>query len=462
MRDTLFISHATPEDNNFTIWLASRLELLGYKVWFDKEGLLGGETFWNTIESVINITTIKFLLVYSKNILVNGGIIKNGIKKEIEFVNKLLSENPQFKDFLIILNIDNSPFDFFPGAADLNQIQFSENWAVGLNTLQKKLKRDEVILSNTGDLNQSSNWFLNNYIIKNPIIEKKELYYTNWWSVDDLPLNFYIIKYENETHARKVASLNDKILLVRDANCVTTFKKDLISDLEDNFGTIQIKPVEIFEIKLSDLIQGYERELFPTFRDAENHFKKLLKRSLHNYFKSKGLFWYELANKNIAYYHTFKSLPTSKVSFSYPYRENTFRKKKKQLFGKHLDIGKWHFAISLKPALTPFIGFHLKNHLIFSKNGYQAIENKDTQHLLRRKKGRRMFNEDWRDLLLAFIASVKNSDESISLITNVERNITLKPNLEMFWSDFGYHDPSNLERQELFIEGGELIEEIEH
>lgn len=49
MRDTIFISHATPEDNDFSIWIASRLEMLGHKVWVDKEGLLGGERFWMTI-----------------------------------------------------------------------------------------------------------------------------------------------------------------------------------------------------------------------------------------------------------------------------------------------------------------------------------------------------------------------------------------------------------------------------
>ena len=39
-RDTIFISHATPEDNEFSIWIASRLEMLGYKTWIDKDGLL--------------------------------------------------------------------------------------------------------------------------------------------------------------------------------------------------------------------------------------------------------------------------------------------------------------------------------------------------------------------------------------------------------------------------------------
>ena len=63
-KDTIFISHATPEDNDFTIWLASRLELLGYEVWLDKNALLGGEKLWETIDNTIRNKSIKFLLVY--------------------------------------------------------------------------------------------------------------------------------------------------------------------------------------------------------------------------------------------------------------------------------------------------------------------------------------------------------------------------------------------------------------
>ena len=48
-RDTILISHATPEDNEFSIWIASRLEMLGYKTWIDKDGLLVCYRFWDTI-----------------------------------------------------------------------------------------------------------------------------------------------------------------------------------------------------------------------------------------------------------------------------------------------------------------------------------------------------------------------------------------------------------------------------
>ena len=39
MKDTIFISHATPTDNIFATWLATKLELCGYKVWVDLNDL---------------------------------------------------------------------------------------------------------------------------------------------------------------------------------------------------------------------------------------------------------------------------------------------------------------------------------------------------------------------------------------------------------------------------------------
>jgi hypothetical protein len=91
-RETLFISHATPEDNKFAIWIASRLEMLGHKTWIDKEGLLGGEHFWLTIQNIIKNNAIKVLLVYSKNICKPDGDLKDGIDKEISYSEGIAEE----------------------------------------------------------------------------------------------------------------------------------------------------------------------------------------------------------------------------------------------------------------------------------------------------------------------------------------------------------------------------------
>jgi hypothetical protein len=37
-RATVFITHAAPEDNDFALWLSSKLAIAGYKVWVDWSG----------------------------------------------------------------------------------------------------------------------------------------------------------------------------------------------------------------------------------------------------------------------------------------------------------------------------------------------------------------------------------------------------------------------------------------
>ena len=64
-RDTLLLSHANPEDNEFTLWLALQLANAGYRVWCDLTKLLGGEVFWDDIEEAIKTRTAKVLYVPS-------------------------------------------------------------------------------------------------------------------------------------------------------------------------------------------------------------------------------------------------------------------------------------------------------------------------------------------------------------------------------------------------------------
>jgi hypothetical protein len=446
MRDTLFLSHATPEDNEFTIWIASRLELLGYKVWIDKENLLGGETFWQDIKEVIEVNAVKFLLVYSRNICNknNPNQVKRGIMKELDLAKSVVEKSLELKDFMLILNIDEAPYDLFPGSADINQISFSTNWATGLTLLTKKLIKDCVPKRPDIQSSNAATWYLDNYLIKNPIIKKKELYYTNWWNLATFPNAFYVLKFENETQATAVHRLNSNILSIRSANCIISFKEELNYKISSNTESFEIRPANVFRITASDLIAGVENQTFPTSRDAENYLKRLLKRALHNYLKERLMEWYELANGNLAYFHTTKSLPSSKIKFCYPSQEKF---KTKNLVGRYLTIGKWHFALSFRTVLQPSFGFHLKTHVIFTTDGFRPIANKDLQHAYRRKKGRRMFNDEWRDLLIAFLNSLKNENGVVELITNAEEPIIMKDMVDIFWSDYGYHDPRDVERQ---------------
>jgi hypothetical protein len=442
MRDTIFISHATPEDNDFTIWLASRLELSGYKVWIDKEGLLGGEKFWEEIDNVIRNLAQKVILVYSENICYNRepGKLKDGINNEIE-LSKSIGKKENIKDFIIPCKIDKSEFDLFVGANIYNHIDFEDNWADGLKQLLKKLEKDGV--SKNENLSDSTliDWFENKYITDCKIIDRKELYYSSWWSVRDIPSKFFLHRFENLTQAQAVYFNNKNIPIGKISNVLTSFESKLNFSITKEDKTFDVLPKETFEIDLNKILFDFESDTFPTKRDLENHFKKLLSQVVFLITKNKGLWKYELSNKQFAYYYRLNLLQKDTVIFNFPYRSNKAKPKRKSLIGSAKGVGKWHFAMSAKPILFPVIGFSLKSHLIFSETGFKPIDDKEKMHSLRRAKGKRFFNEEWRDLELAFIQGLRNSDNEISIQVNSNSYIKMSLYPEMFWADFGYIEP---------------------
>ena len=102
-RDTLLLSHANPEDNEFTLWLALQLAKEGYRVWCDLTKLLGGEVFWDNIEEVIKIRAAKVIYVLSQ--ISNA---KDGPLKELLFAQGV-AKKEKLRDFVIPLQIDDLP-----------------------------------------------------------------------------------------------------------------------------------------------------------------------------------------------------------------------------------------------------------------------------------------------------------------------------------------------------------------
>lgn len=278
-RNTLFISHATPQDNEFSIWLASRLEMLGYKVWVDKNGLLGGERFWPTIQKAID-SSIKVLFVYSKNIVTSDGILKQGIENEIEYAKSIANEH-KLKDFIIPLHIDDSKFHLAIGTPNINHVPFAGNWADGLRQLLRKLEKDGVHREAEKAQSSFSEWYENEYSSDIAIKNKARLYYSSWWGFKSLPKEFYIIRYRTEEEAKKVRDLNPEIPVNLQNNVITTFEHDLncaFEDSDDMFDTRkEILPEDRYICEVEDLYYPdcFSAE-FPTYRDTLNAFKRLM------------------------------------------------------------------------------------------------------------------------------------------------------------------------------------------
>lgn len=476
MRDTIFISHATPEDNEVTIWLASKLELMGYKVWIDKKGLLGGEKIWEEIDNAIRNLTIKFLLIYSENIFIKdehsrpiGGKLKDGVSKEYNFAESI-GKKEKIKDFIIPLNIDDADYNLFIGLDRSNQISFSENWAKGLIQLEKKLVKNEIPKSGK-ETTEFGNWYQTEFLQYETITSKNELYYSNWWEIPKLPDYYYLYEFDKKEQATVVRKQKNPYPISQISNYLSSFNNYTEFTYQIEGIDYTVKPKKTYEIKITDVLIGFESSKFPSHRDTENHFKSLLKETFHQIMKQRRMFWYEMANKKLAYYYTTQNLTTKKVSFDFLFKnKNKVKPKKKNLIGKHLELGLWHYAVSVKPTLSPFLCYSLKNHICFTNDGLNVWQkevkgkletDKDKIHTHRRRKGKTFFNEEWRDLFLAFINGLKK-DGQISI--NLSDDFTLKmPSYPIFyWADFGYYDPKDKTRQGLLNTYEDEIDETEN
>ncbi len=99
----LFVSHANPEDNQCSLWLALRLAADGYPVWCDLTMLLGGEDFWKDAEAAIRTRTCKFLCALSRT-----SNVKDGPRKELQIAVNV-AKTEKFSDFIIPLHLDDLP-----------------------------------------------------------------------------------------------------------------------------------------------------------------------------------------------------------------------------------------------------------------------------------------------------------------------------------------------------------------
>ncbi len=443
-RNVIFISHATPEDNDFTIWLASRLQADGYEVWIDKQALLGGEHFWQEIDQTIRNNAIKFLLVYSENICFQKqpGVLKSGIEKEKSLAESIATANG-YQDFIILLNIDNSAYNLFIGADTLNQIPFYENWAGGYAQLLKKFKKDELEPSNlpVGDF---SRWYEDEYVIHNGIENLHEIYYDCWWPIPELPETFYVYVFPNNVFASQVHQ-KSKYPTGKSSNILVTFHDTADFEVMLDGQPERINFTAKHEIKVSDVLAGTARVGFPSTRNVENYLRSLLQRTFHLIMRERGLHWHDMANMKQAYFFTSKSNP--KVKFQYPHRDSK-AEKRKVVFGKHLSSF-WHYALSAKPVLTPQMAFSLKSHIVFTTDGQNLWDDKDKMHTARRQKGRLMFNEEWRDLLFAFLHALCQGGSTVKTMLSPAFELSLKPWTNTYHSDFGYYEPKEKDRHNI-------------
>lgn len=288
-RDTVFISHATPEDNTFSIWLAIQLTNAGYKVWLDREQLLGSEPFWDEIEHVLRHQTAKTLFICSKTYISKLAKLNSGVQKELKIAQEVRDEIQDPRFLYPILN-DNVPFEALPKVLKAQNAADCYNaWQDGLEQVLKVLERDKIPKNATNAAETIGFW---QHVLNRKarvLSEDTEFLDSNWLSIRELPshLNFFKVQGVglDLKHLAKIASeapwpcfeLRGHIASFAD-----------IGSLAPGFQHITLEPP--FQVPLQDFLQGKgPEEVRQQPKDARNKITGLLKKGWESFLQSKGL-----------------------------------------------------------------------------------------------------------------------------------------------------------------------------
>jgi hypothetical protein len=419
-RDTIFISHASPHDNDFTRWLALKLIGLGYNVWCDILQLSKGSDFWKNIEHELRQNTCKFLIVLTGTSNQSQGVL-NEIATALK-VKKQLNE----ETFIIPLIIDeNFSFDDINiELVRLNAIDFKNSWAKGMQELLIAFEKQNIPKNNP-DPEKSNLLYQQIFLQDKATIKKEEIYSSNWFPIVEFPKELRFHFFERSIPKDfDVRALTFPALMHKNYLCTFAYEYDFIHQLPktetySNAKTIRI-PVE-------NIFNGTYTTEFINSGEAQRLIIQLTNKAFELRMKDKEINEHQMSNKT-AYW--FKKDQLEKDKFN-----------KVQLVGKQKDKN-WHFGISAAAKLYPIHVLMVSSHIFFTTDGSTLIEAKSIQHSARRRQGKNWWNDDWKTKLNAFIQYFNDEDKKFYLEVGSEEKIWVATEPVSFRSEVGYNIPN--------------------
>jgi hypothetical protein len=410
----IFISHASPEDNEFARWLALQLGKEGFPVWCDQTKLLGGEPFWEEIENAIRNRTRRFLFVQSHN-----SNQKDGPLDELavaKTVGKQLGDN----HFITAIRIDDLPFaEFNIRLHKLNSVDCAPNWLAGFKHLIKRLHEDGIEKDDRFSPDSVAVWWRENFGEEEGVSEATDFYCSNRLPLIHLPPHVNIIKLEQPlpgetdiTAAPFPISPNGRLLV-----SFASFR-DLLPFFETlrigNDGTDTVATAHFRENGLVPAIDS---------RAARNHLSFLLRQGFQRFAITRRLLEYELTGTRRFFWFPKDLVENDRISFRALDGANTWKAvvgfKSLKAKDEQIRLRNWHFGIEALPHVGFDCYLSVLPHVAFSENG-ELYESAKKQHACRRSQCRSWHNNDWRDRLLATLAFLNGA--------NTELRIPLAPN----------------------------------
>jgi hypothetical protein len=393
-RDLVFVSHANPEDNGFASWLSSKLAIAGYQVWSDVTKLVGGELFWNDIETAIRHHAAKVIIALSRL-----SQTKSGVLDEIDLAIRVERGNG-LEGFVVPLRIDDLPFiDVRANLARRNIIDFHANWALGLSSLLKTLERDGVPRTVIDGANTLSETLSGRLRAQAGVAWKSEILVSNWLPLRRLPDTIDMFDIEAPIETVRALTRRFGAPAFPFLRLVGVFGDNTRGDDFEVDGYVaKVR----YRVPIREFLSGSSTDL-PGLgsRESRNHLVSLLRQSWDLLMATRGLHSFETASGAQAWYLPQGLIGGDKISFV---DENGIRRRKQLVGWSDRRQVFWHAAFEARPVLVGEYRVVVRQHVIFTKDGRTPIGSTARMHALRRSFCKNWWNDRWRDLLQGFLA----------------------------------------------------------
>jgi len=425
-RQALFISHASPEDNAFTIWLGAKLAAAGYEVWADVLRLTGGDDWQRKLEDALRNRACKVLLVANQK-----SVDKQGVRNEIQIASDVAKK---IGDTRFIIPLKLGPFDAPFLIAHAQYIDFSRGWSSGLHELMSALQDEyKVPVSNAPS---TAIWSSLQAMHGRKLEQRPENLVSNWLRVRKMP---------EKIHYYRNAELRGNDVMLSSPRV----------PYGDGFLTCEEHPIRgASKMSLSLALGVGWSELGISVEEMRKMFANLANHGMESFLKSRGLHSFEMANGQLAWWFG-GDLPDTRLAFDWGGVKGS-----RVLRGaSEKRRVQWHFGVSSKYHGGSVRYFRLRARLLFSEDGKTALPGKRT-HSMRRSFAKGWRNARWRDMLLTFLFWLSNGESVIRLQLHSTDDLLVEVPPLMFVSPVGVSEGEEEELNEDETSEGESSEEF--
>jgi hypothetical protein len=395
--ETLFVTHAAPEDNQFALWLSSKLTIAGYQVWIDRRRLRGGEDAWDEIDRVLRHEAVKQIVVFTNHIR------KVGVKKELAIgeVMKARRKDPAF-----MIGIRNDAIAFADAPPELvrgNILNAYPNWHDCLKDLFETLEAFNVPRAACPDGEALRRIVEAREEGRRFVSDAPEEVLTNWFPITP-PSHVRYFHFDGiKDHMAKWRK-DCRIPNVEMGRLAGTFADPHAFLRASTFE--QAMPTA-YEIPFMEFISGVNLGPYVARQDASKDVVNLLRQHFEEIASARGLLPVEFANRERGWFFPDGLLPGNKVAFDAP----GGRRIRRSVSGRFKAL-RWHLCLIAKPRIWPDLVYRIHANVVLSEDGKTPLPG-DKTHKRRRRLTKSWWNDVWRDRLVAAMSFLARDAKSI-------------------------------------------------